>query len=89
MLSKHSQLRPSHVYVNMYYFETGPYYMTESGFEVHFVTQARLKIGILCLTLDELQARTTSWLQALILLTSARGRQEDTGEFEVNMRFWG
>lgn len=87
MLSKQSQLRPSHVDVCMHCFETGPYYMTESGFEVHFVTQARLKIGILCLTLEGLQTRTTSWLHALILLTSARGRQEDTGEFEVNMRF--
>lgn len=81
MLSKPSELMPSHVYVYMHYFETGPYYMTESGFEVPFVTQARLKIGIPCLTLERLQACTTSWLHTLILLTSTRGRQEDTGEF--------
>lgn len=42
MLSKHriSELIPSRVYVYMRYFETGPYYMTKSGFEAHSVTQA-------------------------------------------------
>lgn len=48
MLGKHSASEPlpSHVYVYMHYFRTGPYYMIESGFEVHSVNQAGFKIGI-------------------------------------------
>lgn len=61
--------------VYMHYFETGPYYVTRSGFEVHFVTQVGFELGIfLDATLERLQACTTSWLNSFILLTSSRGR---------------
>lgn len=70
MLSKHStsELMPNRVCMYMHDFETGPYSVARSGFEVHFVTQVGFELGIfLDPTLERLQACTTSWLNFFIL----------------------